>query len=167
MIREAKEKDISNLRALCIQVWLHTYAKEGIRDVISSFVLNTFTSEYFQNLLDKSKYKVFVYELNKHIVGCVIVNLKSNFKDKSNGYEISTLYVQEHFQGQGLGKKMLLEMANKFSDNFWLTTWVHNTDAINFYKYIGFEDIGKVNFELEDELHENRVLAVKNILKKG
>ena len=86
------------------------------------------------------------------------------FENKINGYEIDTLYVQEHFQGQGLGKEMLLQMAKYFGDTYWLSTWVYNLSAIAFYKYLGFEDIGKIMFHLGDELHENRVLAVKNIL---
>ena len=165
MFVEAKHNDITNLRVLCIQVWLHTYAKDGIRDEISQFVLNTFTNKYFESMLDKTKYRLFVYKKQNHIVGCIIINLKSTFENKINGYEIDTLYVQEHFQGQGIGKKMLLEVASLFGDTFWLSTWVHNINAIEFYKYLGFEDIGQINFELGEELHENRVLAVKNLLK--
>ena len=167
MIREANVSDILNLRVLCTQVWLHSYAKDGIRDEISHFILNTFTTEYFEERLNKSKYKIFVYEIDKHLVGCVIVNLKSTFENKTNGYEIDTLYVQEHFQGQGLGKEMLLKMAKYFGDTYWLSTWVYNLSAISFYKYLGFEDIGKIMFHLGDELHENRVLVVKKILNRN
>jgi len=167
MIREANETDILNLRVLCTQVWLHSYAKDGIRTEISNFILNTFTNDYFEQRLNKSKYKIFVYEIENHLVGCVIINLKSTFENKINGYEIDTLYVQEHFQGQGLGKEMLLKMAQNFGGTYWLSTWVYNLSAISFYKYLGFEDIGKIMFDLGTELHENRVLAVKNILDRN
>jgi len=166
MIREATQRDIINLRVLCTQVWLHSYAKEGIRDEISHFILDTFTDDFFEQRLNKAKYKIFVYEKEDHLIGCIIVNLKSTFESKINGYEVSTLYVQEHFQGQGLGKEMLVHISKEFGETFWLSTWVYNTQAINFYKHLGFEDIGEIKFLLGSELHENRVLAVKNILDK-
>jgi hypothetical protein len=41
MIRNAKKTDSINLAALSIQVWLHTYATEGIRKEISSLNRHT------------------------------------------------------------------------------------------------------------------------------
>jgi len=64
------------------------------------------------------------------------------YVNSDNGYEIYTLYVQEHFQGLGLVKTMLYEMIKNYGDNFCLSTWVHNTPAIEFYNYLGFKDIG-------------------------
>ena len=61
---------------------------------------------------------------------------------------------------------MLLHVARKYGDTFWLSTWVYNTPAIAFYKHLGFVDIGEIKFKLGNESHENRVLAVKNILVK-
>jgi len=165
MIVEATKHDILNLRVLCTQVWLHTYAKLGVRDEISKFVLNTFTHEYFENMLESNAFKIYLYKQDNHLIACVIANLESSYKSSDNGYEIDTLYVQEHFQGLGLGKILLYEMAKNFGDNFWLSTWVHNTPAIEFYNYLGFKDIGEIKFRLDNELHENRVLAINNLLK--
>ncbi len=36
---------------------------------------------------------------------------------------------------------------------------VHNAAAISFYEKCGFSDIGSIEFELCDELHENRILS--------
>lgn len=43
MIRVARKQDAINLAVLSMQVWLETYAQEGIRSEYSHHVLNTFT----------------------------------------------------------------------------------------------------------------------------
>ncbi len=159
MIRKANKEDCLNLTALSIQVWLHSYARSGIRNKISRYALSTFTEQHFNKLLDDSKYRTLVFTEENHLIGYIIVNLKSYYQDKSNGYEIDTLYVQEHFHGKGIGRKLLLEIKKRFGQKFWLSTWIKNENAIGFYKHIGFKDIGQKFFKLEDELHENRVLA--------
>jgi len=58
--------------------------------------------------------------------------------------------------------KLLIESAKKeYGESCWLHSWINNTNAISFYKYLGFKDIGKMYFDLEGEQHENRVFAIK------
>ena len=124
-------------------------------------MLSTYTEQYFNELLEDPKYRVLVFEEKSHLRAFAVVDLKSVFEDESNGFRIDKLYVQEHFQGQGIGKSMLLEIQARFGDAFWLNVWVHNEQAIGFYTSFGFEDIGRTDFDLDGELHENRVLAFK------
>jgi len=159
MIRLANKNDCQNLAALSIQVWLHTYATEGVRKEISNYVLTTFTEKYYVNLLETATYRIFVHVEKDNLLGFIVINLDSFFKNESNGYEICTFYIQEHFQGQGIGKGLLNEIKKNHGDVFWLSTWVHNNDAISFYEKCGIKDIGSIEFKLGDELHENRVLS--------
>lgn len=161
MIREADKDDCLNLAALSIQVWLHAYAKNGLRDVISSFVLDTFTVQHFMEIINNPKLTLLVYIKNEHLVGYVIANPHSIFENTNNGFEIDTLYVQEHFQGMGIGKKLLNRIRIQFGEACWVSTWSQNGPAIRFYKHLGFSDIGAIDFHLGDEAHENRVLAIK------
>ncbi len=161
MIRNAKKSDSINLAALSIQVWLHSYATDGIRSEISGFVIRTFTELYFNQILNDPKFRILVYIKNNHLVGYVMINLESYWKDKKNGYEIDKLYVQEHFHGNGIGRQFLSEIEIQYGGSFWLSTWVNNDKAIGFYKHLGFIDIGYTYFELNNERHENRVLAFK------
>jgi ribosomal protein S18 acetylase RimI-like enzyme len=159
MIRLAKKSDCQNLAALSIQVWMHTYATEGVRNEISNYVLTTFTEKYYLDLLEKPSYKIFVYVEKPNLLGFIVVNLESFFKSETNGFEICIFYVQEHFQNQGIGKSLLNTIKEKHGEVFWLSTWVHNTAAISFYKKNGFKDIGSRNFQLGDEFHENLILS--------
>lgn len=161
MIRKAKKEDSLNLAVLSIQVWLHTYAASGIRNEISYFVLDTFTPAYFKNSIENKNYRVCVAIKDNHLVGYVTAHLTSFWQDESNGYEIDKLYVQEHFQGRGLGKRLLAEISTQCGGTFWLSTWKYNDKAIGFYKHLGFIDVGTRYFEFGGEAHENCVLAIK------
>lgn len=163
MIRQAVLADSKNLAALSIQVWLHTYANEGIRDEISHYVLNTFSEQYFQTLIETEAYRVYVYIENDHLIGFVALDLDSHFESTTHGFEVTTLYIQEHFQGKGIGNKLLDHIRSVHDGRFWLSTWKHNEPAIGFYKHYGLQVIGVIDFELGDERHENFVLSFKKL----
>ena len=161
-VREIKEQDCDNLSALSIYVWLHTYAKDGIRDEISKFVLSTFTKIKFEKIIKSPTKKSFVVCSGQNLIGVVIVDLNSYFDNSPLfGYEIETLYVHPSFQRLGIGKGILEHLRKSVGDKSWLTTWVHNYDAIDFYKKNGYKIIGEAEFILSNESHINHVLSNK------
>ncbi|WCE30928.1 GNAT family N-acetyltransferase [Vibrio sp. SCSIO 43137] len=164
MIREAKPTDCVDLAALSIQVWLHTYATDGVREKISRYVLNNFTEQQFLNFLNRPEIKVLVYIKDEHLVGFVTVDLTSEYESEGNGYEISTLYVSEHFHGMGIGRQLLCKVQAQFGLPFWLSTWEGNVNAIGFYHKLGFKMIGEVNFDLDGEFYNNHVLQLSKSL---
>lgn len=113
MIRKAKKSDCLNLAVLSLQVWLTTYATNGIRSPISRYAISTFTESYFVELLGKSSVDIRVFEENFHLVDFIVVDLKSTFKGCSNlAYEVAALYVSPHFQGARIGRKLLKEIQD-------------------------------------------------------
>ncbi|QUM89377.1 GNAT family N-acetyltransferase [Moritella sp. 36] len=159
MIRKATQSDCINLAVLSLQVWLHTYATQGIRTKLSHYALSTFTEQYFNNMLDDSTCNIWVYTKDEHLVGFIVVDLASTFGCAMNGYEVKTLYVSEHFHGQGIGRKLLDKIKVQHGYPFWLSTWVKNESALRFYRHLDFTTIGELNFDIDGELHENHVLS--------
>ncbi|NQZ30728.1 MAG: GNAT family N-acetyltransferase [Oceanospirillaceae bacterium] len=158
MIREAHSKDAINLAALSIQVWLETYALEGIRAEYANYVLTTFTKDYFEDLIQQPQYRLFISEEDQVLQGYALVNLDSHFKTKKNGFEIDKLYVHSKFKGQGLARQLLSEVATNCGERFWLYTWVEN-ESNAFYQHLGFTQIGQLSFEFSHWLIENNVYA--------
>ena len=159
IISKAKEQDCLNLATLSMQVWLNTYATDGIRQEISSYAFENFTQENFvKSVFDKNT-PIFKVQIDECVVGFIKLNLTARFNGEASGYEIETLYVVPQFKGQGIGKKLLEYVKENIGNNFWLHTWVNNQNALEIYKYLGFKDIGEMFFELDGEKHENRVLA--------
>ncbi len=158
MMREATESDCINLTALSLEVWFQTYSIDGIRSENSKFALSSFTEKHFKKILHDSKYKLLVFTEGIYLRGYILVNFKSQFGSKKNGFEIEKLYVHGPFQGKGIGQKLLLEIKDRYGSQFWLYTWVRNKSIV-FYKKFGFKDIGQYDFKLGNDVIENRVMV--------
>ena len=156
MIREATKDDCINLAVLSLQVWLETYAVEGIRTEYSKYVLSTFTESYFLDLLNNSNYRLLLSEIDDTLQGYALINLKSCFKDETNGFEIDKLYVHNKFNGQGVGRNLLYEVEQRYGGRFWLYTWTENTSN-KFYQHLGFNQIGKLDIDFNGNVIENNV----------
>ncbi|MDP2559637.1 GNAT family N-acetyltransferase [Psychrobium sp. 1_MG-2023] len=156
MIRAAQPKDCISLAALSIQVWLETYAVEGIRTTYSTYAISTFTESYFLKLLNHPDYRLLVSEIDVIYQGYVLVNLASDFNDNSNGFEVEKLYVHSKFSGQGIGRRLLEQVQKNYGDKFWLYTWVEN-ESNHFYRHLGFTKLGLLSFEFDGQQIENNV----------
>ncbi len=81
-------------------------------------------------------YMFFVFKNNENIDGYIIVlNLKKEL-------EIIKIGVKPEMQGQGIGSQLINEIK-KFNTPIFLEVNHHNKNAIEFYKFNGFEEIGK------------------------
>ncbi len=164
LIRHGDHRDTESLCALAIQVWLHTYAIEGVSSLIARYVLSRFTPNNFEALLREKLSAVFVAEIDQNLVGYATVT-GSNLcpAPASAKVELATLYVQEHFMGKGIGHALLLcaeQWAHQRErSHLWLTTNSQNRRAIAFYTKHGYTKIGITHFELDTEKHENVVLV--------
>ena len=107
-VRLGQREDAQRLAALAIQVWLHTYATEGVSSTIASYVLSEFTAEKFASRLVEKSTAVFVAEIDAGLIGYALCDPNASCPVTSNAkVELSTLYVQEHFIARGLGSSLL------------------------------------------------------------
>jgi len=107
-IRRGQSQDASLLAVLAAQVWLHTYATEGITSDIANYVLSEFTPARFLSLMNDPACRLFVAEDGQNLVGLAVVKFGVSCPGgNSSTTELQTLYVQEHFVGRGVGKSLL------------------------------------------------------------
>jgi ribosomal protein S18 acetylase RimI-like enzyme len=164
VFRIAKLEDAENISAIMMQVWLHTYAKQGMRSALSHYVFTEFNEEKIVAGIKSVNEKIFVYELNQHIVGVATLNLSARHPITQEEFpEIGKLYIQEYFTNKGIGSKLLNNLIEycrkKRYSKIWLTVNHQNQRAIEFYKNHAFKKNGVTHFKLEEELHENLVLC--------
>ncbi len=164
LIREGQYADAENLAALAIHVFLHTYATQGISPPISRYVLSEFTPERFSACLASKTDSVFVAEVNGNLLGYALLRVGASCHERVRcTIELSTLYVQEHFVGKGVGSALLAEVeafaARRANAPPWLTVNAKNGRAIAFYERHGYTQVGVTQFWLGDESHENHVLV--------
>jgi ribosomal protein S18 acetylase RimI-like enzyme len=166
IIREADLMDVMNLSVLKQQVWIATYALEGIRNEFSVYVLTEFTPENVRKEVIDSNKLIYIAEIDHHILGCVEIEFDSKCPVKSEkGPEISVLYVLERFTGMGIGQQLLdkaFMLCKELSiDSVWLTVYLKNERAINFYQKNKFRESGMTYFELVNNRYENRIMTRK------
>jgi diamine N-acetyltransferase len=164
LLRPGRPGDAENLAALAIQVWLQTYATEGISSAISRYVLSEFTANRFQALLSAQSSQLFVAEVGESLVGYAVVSLGSSCPELTNARaELSTLYVQEPFSGRGVGSSLLRQAEcwarQNANSSIWLTVNSRNSRAIAFYAKHEYLKLGVTYFTLGHERHENLVLV--------
>lgn len=163
-IRQGTSADAECLAALAIQVWLHTYAAEGIREAIARYVLYELTAEKFARILADTASPLLVAEVNQHLVGYALIKFGAQGPSTSSVTEVASLYVQEHFARRGIGSALVRAAQNEAlrrvgSPSVWLTVNARNANAIAFYRRLGFAYRGVSYFDLGGEKHENHVLV--------
>jgi ribosomal protein S18 acetylase RimI-like enzyme len=165
-VRAGALPDAACLATLGSQVWLHTYARSGIRPTIARYIQEHLSSAAFQRQLGRSDAFTLVAEVDGHLVGYAVIEFgKACFARTPASTHLDKLYVQEYFVGKGIGHALLTEVRAEASRRagssaLWLTVNSQNQPARAFYARQGFKDIGVTIFDLYDEQHENRVLHV-------
>lgn len=171
-LRPARPDDALVLGALATQVFLDTYATEGIRPALVREVQQAFGPEAIAGLLARPTGGLLVAERQGHLLGFVqfapgarhrVVDDWADGPAGPDTAEIERLYVLRHFQGQGLGKALMAAAAAQARDagctRLWLTAWVGNAHARAWYRRQGWRDIGATPHCFEGESFENRVLV--------
>ncbi len=156
--------DAANLAALSIEVWLHTYAREGIRQAFSDYVLREFTAARFAEHLASERQTIVKCEHGEYLLGYLRMDFAAPCPTVPElTTEIATLYVRARHARQGIGKGLLAEASEICRERglkgFWLCVNHENAPAIRFYEAQPFQRQGSCYFELEDERHENFILC--------
>ena len=164
-LRLAEPEDALCLSVLAMQVFLDTYATEGIRPEIAREALSSYSQEMFAAAIADSESRICVAEHAGNLIGFAQITLGATHMLAPAGQqaELLRLYVQEPFTGKRVGTMLLSQAEHLASEGgasvLWLTPWVHNHRALAFYLRREYEDFGLTYFVLEGESHENRVYA--------
>lgn len=156
-LRAGELGDAQCIGALAIQVFLDTYATEGIRPDLAREALEHYGPAAFaQRLADPGRSFTLV-ERDGHLLAFaeVVVDAPSA--------ELVRLYVQPAFQGKRLGRALIAhtEAACRAGgvDRLWLTAWEGNARALGFYRRQGFTTEGTAEHVIEGRSYRNHVLA--------
>ncbi len=165
LIRPAIPADAACLGVLATQVFLDTYATEGIRPAIAAEVQRSFSTAAMLALIEHAAIVLQVAERQGHLIGFAQLTLGTQHAaaPSARPAELDRLYVQEPFTGQGLGRALLkdceAQAVARGATSLWLTPWVGNARALAFYAALGYADAGQTWFEMDDMRIENRVLS--------
>ncbi len=163
-IREVKSEDVESVENVFYKTWLKTYPNKELgitENDIHEIFKNSFTLESldkrklsFKNMPKNSKFFVAEDNNTSKVVGvCRVFN-----REEYN--QLQAIYILPEFQKKGIGK-MLWEEAKIFFDTNKKTlvqVATYNTNAIKFYKNLGFKDNGKRFSEEKHRMPISKVL---------
>jgi GNAT superfamily N-acetyltransferase len=163
--RPAVAADALCLGVLSTQVFLDTYAPDGISPSLAREVLEQHSVAVYEAKLADPGVTILVAECAGHLVGLsqVIDGAGNALVPTSEASELRRLYVHERFTGRGVGRELLRHAekaaAARGADMLWLTAWEGNARALQFYPRCGYEDVGGAIYSFGGDDFPNRVFA--------
>ena len=165
-LRNAVATDAPCIAMLATQVFLDTYATEGIDLSMAQEAIEHFSTGAISTLLADASTTLVVAESAGRMIAFVQLRLgPPHALVAANGpaLEVTRLYVQEGFTGKGVGSALMrcaeaLALAQGASA-VWLTAWVGNQRARDFYARRGFQDVGATQYVFQGVPYENRVFV--------
>ncbi len=163
--RAARPDDARCLGVLSTQVFLDTYATQGIRPAVAREALALHSVAVYEALLADAGVTILVAECAGHLVGFSqvangVANPQLPFAAAS---ELQRLYVQEPFSGRGIGRDLLRHAEKSAAalgaDMLWLQAWEGNVRALQFYPRCGYEELGATVYTIEGEDFPNRLFG--------
>lgn len=156
--------------ALCVsvlatQVFLDTYAAEGIRPDLAREVLSGYSVEAFTARLAAHATTFILAERNGHLLGSAEVTSHRPCPSSADvgDVELVRLYVLRPFQRMGIGRQLLrhaeLEASKAGAATLWLAVWALNETALAFYRRHGYETVGTSEHVFEDRTYKTKILA--------
>lgn len=162
--RRATTADALPLSTLATQVFLDTYATQGINEALAREAATVYAAEVFERRLRDAAVELWMVEAGGYTVGFVDIAFATSCPVPGvHGAEVFRLYVQRPFLRRGLGRALMARAGASARarglDAIWLTVWAGNHAALAFYQSLGFRDIGTTEYVIGDVGHENRVLC--------
>lgn len=170
--RPAVAADALCLGVLSTQVFLDTYCTQGIRPELAREALANHSVATYEALLADPAVTILAAECAGHLVAfsVVVSGGEHEMLDAAAPAKLDHLYVQAPFTGRGVGRDLLRQAekaaAARGADTLWLTAWVGNARALQFYPRCGYEDLGETMYTFEGESYPNRLFAkrVRHVL---
>lgn len=162
LFRKAKKEDALQLSILFKQVYMKTYAVEGITHEFANFVSQKFSVEAIKNTIEKENSMIVAtYKDNPVGVAEIVYDSTCPIRNIISP-ELGKLYVLDWFFGKGIGNGLIAsvetELKNKGHNEYWLWVYIKNNRAISFYEKQQFVVIGNAFFDMEMHSYENKVM---------
>lgn len=164
LLRPATPADAACLSVLATQVFLDTYATQGIDADLAHEARTVYAQPVFSARLARPDVRLMVAERQRRLIGFADLALGAPCPAAGiDGLEVFRLYVQAPFHGQGVGRALMALAEHEARQHrqrcVWLTAWSGNHRALAFYTRLGFQDAGATAHVIEGRSYENRILV--------
>jgi ribosomal protein S18 acetylase RimI-like enzyme len=154
-IREATIKDAAIIAELAITTFDETFGHLfEERHILLDYFERTFSEDKMQNSIQKENNIFWLAFVDENPVGYakLKVHSSSEFVPRKNSSQLQKIYVLKEFLSMKIGlelqESLLQKATNLGSEQIWLSVYVDNLRAINFYLKNGFEKVGEHQFQI-------------------
>lgn len=163
--RLAAGGDAERISAVGLQVFLDTYAQDGVSPSVAGEAHELLSPEALAASLADPASTFVLAERDGRLVGFAQLAFPSRHElvARENAAEVVRLYVQERFRRRGLGRALLeraeAEAVVRGATTVWLSAWARNLRALAFYERCGYANLGASTYTYRDDAYETRVFA--------
>lgn len=159
-IIKGKTEHSELLTQIGIATFIEPHGKSASKEDVDSYINKTFNEKVFYNeLINPENIYHLIYQENEAAgYSKIILNTPNLNITDQNVTKLERLYLLKEYYGKSLAQKLFkfnieLSKQNK-QKGMWLTVWIENHRAINFYKKTGFKIVGNSDFVVS-ETHTN------------
>lgn len=163
--------DLETLVDLSRKVFFDSFNHMNTPENMKEYMDRAFNPEQLLSELKNPMSEFYFITVDDTIAGYLKLNkdtAQSDIRDETS-LEIERIYVDQAFQGQGLGAVLMskaVERAKALNLQYiWLGVWEKNTDASRFYERHGFVEFGSHEFKMGDDVQTDILMRRETVRK--
>lgn len=149
--------ELDALIAISRETFRDTFGAQNTPADLALYLDQAYAPKQLQAELENPASRFFAIEQAGQLAGYLKLNVADAQTEKmgADSLEVERIYIRKNFKRQGLGRQLIekaIEIARteKRSD-IWLGVWEHNQATLNFYRSLGFEQVGAHTFVLGND----------------
>lgn len=166
LIRECTLEDLSVLKFLSERTFTESFGDDNKEEDLKVYLEENFSPEKLRNELSNEHSTFYIVYNREEPAAYMKVNFEEAHTEKGyeNSLEVQRIYVMKQYKGQKIGRS-LMEKAVELGkcarlDYIWLGVWEKNTDALSFYKKLGFEKTGEHIFVIGEDRQKDYIMKL-------
>ena len=154
VVRRATVDDAATVADIGARLFAQAFAAQNTADNLRAYLASAFSEAQQRRELSDPANVVWLAEWDARAVGYAHVKLGSPANDVAmqRPVELSRIYADRQWHGQGLGQRLLTacldEAARWRASHIWLGVWKENPRAVAFYEKNGFKIVGEHTFQV-------------------
>ncbi|WP_042472559.1 GNAT family N-acetyltransferase [Bacillus ndiopicus] len=164
-IEKCKQDDLKKLQSVSIETFYETFKDQNSAENMEAYLAKAFNEEQLKKELANQLSTFYFIYVDGEVAGYLKVNINEAQSEQMGDafLEVERIYIQNRYQGQGLGKSLMdkvIELATtQNKKSIWLGVWEKNEPAISFYKKIGFVQTGAHSFYMGDDKQTDWIMT--------
>ena len=166
-IRRCLPSEQEVLRAIGRETYEDTFRSMNTEETMRRYLEEAFAPARLAAELSNPASEFCFLFLGDELAGYLKVNdapAQTDLNDPDS-LEVERIYVRRAHKGKGLGRTLMEHAISVARErgraSLWLGVWEKNTDAIGFYRKMGFRETGRHAFRMGEELQSDLVMTFR------